>query len=196
VLVWLSVWSEVQIVCIWSSWCHCHPQTPSSLAWFKSRLVLLLWYWFTQDVLEKRPLNWSSYTNLMVWNHFVAELLVCSIDTTHLLAKRLVQNIIYKPVSPAFSHFGWSILHVNALMLLVISQEVQLYLVAWKISSTNPEGLLLGTQPNLCNSRLATEKIESSFNDVTLASCVVHLQMFVLWQISEWERWWPAWNGV
>ena len=23
VLVWLSVWSE-QIICIWSSWCHCH----------------------------------------------------------------------------------------------------------------------------------------------------------------------------
>ena len=22
-LVWLSVWSEVHIVCIWSSWCHC-----------------------------------------------------------------------------------------------------------------------------------------------------------------------------
>ena len=26
VLVWLSVWSEVHIVCIWSSWCHCHPK--------------------------------------------------------------------------------------------------------------------------------------------------------------------------
>ena len=26
VLVWLSVWSEVQIVCIWSSWCHCFPK--------------------------------------------------------------------------------------------------------------------------------------------------------------------------
>ena len=25
VLVWLSVWSKVQIVCIWSSWCHCFP---------------------------------------------------------------------------------------------------------------------------------------------------------------------------
>jgi len=25
VLVWLSVWSEVQIICTWSSWCHCHP---------------------------------------------------------------------------------------------------------------------------------------------------------------------------
>ena len=26
VLVWLSVWSKVQTVCIWSSWCHCIPK--------------------------------------------------------------------------------------------------------------------------------------------------------------------------
>jgi len=26
VLAWLSVWSEVQIVCIWSSWYHYHPK--------------------------------------------------------------------------------------------------------------------------------------------------------------------------
>jgi len=25
VLAWLSVWSEVQMICIWSSWCHFHP---------------------------------------------------------------------------------------------------------------------------------------------------------------------------
>jgi len=25
VLAWLSVWSEVQMTCIWSSWCYCHP---------------------------------------------------------------------------------------------------------------------------------------------------------------------------
>jgi len=25
VLAWLSVWSELQMICIWSSWCHCHP---------------------------------------------------------------------------------------------------------------------------------------------------------------------------
>jgi len=24
VLAWLSLWSEVQIICMWSSWCHCH----------------------------------------------------------------------------------------------------------------------------------------------------------------------------
>ena len=34
VLVWLSVWSEVQ-TCIWPSWCHCHSL---SLASVKSRL--------------------------------------------------------------------------------------------------------------------------------------------------------------
>ena len=56
-LVWLSVWSEVQIVCIWSSWCHCFSKTPSSLDSFKSRLVLPFWYHLTQVVVEKRPLN-------------------------------------------------------------------------------------------------------------------------------------------
>jgi len=34
-----------------------HPQTPSSLASFKSRLVSPFWYWFTPVVVEKRPLN-------------------------------------------------------------------------------------------------------------------------------------------
>jgi len=24
VLVWLCVWSEVPVICIWSCWCHCH----------------------------------------------------------------------------------------------------------------------------------------------------------------------------
>ena len=37
--MWLSVYSEVQTVCIWSSWCHCHLKTSSSIALFKSRLA-------------------------------------------------------------------------------------------------------------------------------------------------------------
>jgi len=37
-----------------------HPQTPSSLASFKSRLVLSFWYQLTWVVLEKRPLNGCS----------------------------------------------------------------------------------------------------------------------------------------
>ena len=58
--VWLSVWSEVQIVCMWSSWFYCHPKTPSTLASFESRPVLPFWYWLVQVVLEKRPLNGCS----------------------------------------------------------------------------------------------------------------------------------------
>ena len=53
VLVWLSVWSEVQI-CIWSSWCHCHSL---SLASVKSRLVLPFWYRLTGVVPDKGPLH-------------------------------------------------------------------------------------------------------------------------------------------
>ena len=37
-----------------------HPKTPSSLASFKSRLVLPFWYQLTQVVVEKRPLNGCS----------------------------------------------------------------------------------------------------------------------------------------
>ena len=53
VTAWLSVWSEVQIVCVWSCWCHCYP----TLASFKSRLVLPFWSRLSQIVMEKRPLN-------------------------------------------------------------------------------------------------------------------------------------------
>ena len=53
VLVWLSVWSEVQI-CIWPSWCHCHSL---SLVSVKSWLVLPFKYRLTWVVQEKGPLN-------------------------------------------------------------------------------------------------------------------------------------------
>ena len=49
VLVWLSVWSEVQ-TCILPSRCHCHSL---SLAPVKSRLVLPLWYRLTWVVPDK-----------------------------------------------------------------------------------------------------------------------------------------------
>ena len=54
VLAWLSVWSEMQVTCIWPSRCHCHSL---SLASVKSRLVLPFWYRLTRVVPEKGPLN-------------------------------------------------------------------------------------------------------------------------------------------
>jgi len=53
VLVWLSVWSEVQ-TCIWPSGCHCHSL---SLASVKSRLVLPFWYQLTRVVSEQRAVK-------------------------------------------------------------------------------------------------------------------------------------------
>ena len=49
-LVWLSVWSEVQTC----TWCYYHSL---SLASVKSRLVLPFWYQLTRVVPEKGPLN-------------------------------------------------------------------------------------------------------------------------------------------
>jgi len=52
-LAWLSVCSEVQMICMWSSWCRCHPVI---LCFIKIQNGLLFWCWLTQFVLEKRPL--------------------------------------------------------------------------------------------------------------------------------------------
>ena len=52
-LVWLSVWIEVQ-TCIWPSGFHCHSL---SLASVKSRLVLPFSYRLTRVVPDKGPLN-------------------------------------------------------------------------------------------------------------------------------------------
>jgi len=42
VLMWLSVWNEVHIVCIWSSWCHCIQKTHYLLPRLNPD-----WYWLT-----------------------------------------------------------------------------------------------------------------------------------------------------
>ena len=62
-LVSLSLWREVQIVCVWSSWCHCIPIPHHLLPHFNPVLLLPFWYRLTQVVLEKRPLNRCSSTN-------------------------------------------------------------------------------------------------------------------------------------
>jgi len=54
VLAWLSVWSVVQMICIWSSWCHCQHIIS---CFSKIQNGLPFWCQLTQVVLEKRPLN-------------------------------------------------------------------------------------------------------------------------------------------
>jgi len=62
VLALLSVWSEVEMICIWSSWCHCQP----IISWSsKIQNGLPFWCRLTQVVLEKRPLNGCSMSQNM-----------------------------------------------------------------------------------------------------------------------------------
>ena len=63
VLVWLSVWSEVLRICIWSSWCYCHLIS----CFIKIHNGLPFWCLFTQVVLERRPL--SGYNSLLFFTH-------------------------------------------------------------------------------------------------------------------------------
>jgi len=76
-LAWLAVWSKVQMICISSSWCHCHPVIscfikiqidltvlvpvyPGQLEFnvpFQHKYGYIREERFTQVVLEKRPFN-------------------------------------------------------------------------------------------------------------------------------------------
>ena len=77
VFVWLSVWSMVQIVCIWSSWCHYIPKPHHLLPHLNPTVVLPFWYRFTQVVLVNRPLNGCS-------------IVVQCISLSHLLSRRRI----------------------------------------------------------------------------------------------------------
>jgi len=59
VLAWLSVWSEVQMMCIWCSWCHCHPIICCSSK-IQNGLPYLTGVGLPRMSWEKRPLNGCS----------------------------------------------------------------------------------------------------------------------------------------
>ena len=59
--------------CIWPSWCHYHSL---SLVSGKSRLVLPFWYWLTQVVPDKGPLNGCMCVCVCVYSWLVADICV------------------------------------------------------------------------------------------------------------------------
>jgi len=67
----VSVWSEVEVICIWPSWCHCHPIVS---CFIKTQIGLSFLMWAAQVVLEKkRPLNMSVCLQLPCqWHLFEA----------------------------------------------------------------------------------------------------------------------------
>jgi len=65
VLVWLSVWSEVQIVCMWSSWCHCIPKRYRLLPHLNPDWFYLSGAGLPRMSWKHRPLNGCSSSG--VW---------------------------------------------------------------------------------------------------------------------------------
>ena len=76
-LAWLSVWSEVQMICISSSWCHCHLVIS---CFIKIRLVWPSWCRLTQVVLEKRPLKRCLLLFEACWRCDVCEQFLVSVN--------------------------------------------------------------------------------------------------------------------
>ena len=62
VLAWLSVWSEVQMICIWSSWCHCHLVIS---CFVKIQNGLPFWCWLAFTALMLLVLAFNALTLLV-----------------------------------------------------------------------------------------------------------------------------------
>ena len=89
VLAWLSVWSEVQMICIWSSWCHCYPIISCS-----SKIQNGLPFCCRLS-LEKRPLNRCSVVVVVqngTGNKFLCKLL-CYCVTSFLYMQRNAEDV-------------------------------------------------------------------------------------------------------
>ena len=76
---WLSVWSEVQMICMWSSWFHCHPIISCSS---KIQNGLHFWCRLTLVVLEKRPLNGCNTSSSSLRYMFDSSWYACMLSST------------------------------------------------------------------------------------------------------------------
>jgi len=62
-LLWLSIWSEVHMICIWSSWCHYHPSSLAPVKIQKGSAFLVPAY---PGCPGKRPFNGCSSSSSSV----------------------------------------------------------------------------------------------------------------------------------
>jgi len=102
VLVWLSVWSKVQMICIWSSWCHCHPVTYCSN---KIQNGVPFRYRLFQVVVEKRPVNRCSVLSCDLLQSLLKNRNVLSWDQWH--RQDLVRWGATKLHKTFFLHIKW-----------------------------------------------------------------------------------------
>jgi len=77
VLAWLSVWNEVRVICMWSSWCHCHSVIS---CFFKIQIDLTFLVPTYLGCPRKEPINrvsvWLSYNNVVQLGVFFSQIII------------------------------------------------------------------------------------------------------------------------
>jgi len=103
-LAWLSVWSKVQMICISSSWCHCHP----TISCFTKIQTGLTSASLTQVVLEKnrflKPLSvsWYSSTSYLPGAAAPAAESVCASPHSLCRKKAKIISTVFCPLIPHY----------------------------------------------------------------------------------------------
>jgi len=89
VLAWLSVWSKVQMICIQSSWCHCHPVISCFIKIQNGLTFLVMAY---PGYSEKRGMLFiqACTSHQAVWCGWM---MVCSCETNHTFC--IADSVVY-----------------------------------------------------------------------------------------------------
>ena len=83
VLEWLSLWSKVQMICLWSSWCHCHPIISCFIKIQIGLTFLLPAYWSCPG---KETIKWATasyiHPSVLTENSFVIHIYYLFLNKT------------------------------------------------------------------------------------------------------------------
>ena len=72
VMAWLSLWNKMQMICVWSSWCHCHPTIS---CFIKIQICLTFLVPASTGCRGKEVMKWVSVCELVLVCAF--DLLMC-----------------------------------------------------------------------------------------------------------------------
>ena len=97
VLVWLSVWSKAQIVCICCSWCHTHARTHARTHTFNGLSPGLPGWAFTRKVEQEAQLSPSDRAMRLVSSN---------LDNYHATVQLLIWQVLTKPMVWSW-RFSW-----------------------------------------------------------------------------------------
>ena len=117
VLVWISIWSKVQMICLWSSWCHCHSIVSCFTKIQNASSFLVLAY---PDYPRKEAVKWALWLllcMLQVWIDLLGFSAHCSATDRYGLLLQMLHVVWLACLSVCLSvchdHFNWLRCHLG-----------------------------------------------------------------------------------